>query len=399
MRPLPAVPMPLSVGDWRRACAAGPEAPEELAEACRARHEALAAFSISTGRSALWLALKALKKLRPERNRVILPAYTCPTVGRAIQAAELQGLCADVSLDDFTIAPAAVERLLDETVLAVVAPHMFGMAGNVQALSEQCRRQGVVLIEDLAQACGAQCQGRAVGTFGGLAFNSLGRSKNVRGYTGSVLWVNEAELVESVAHEYENLPGSGDAGLRGDQLKQLAIVLLSQPHAWNVARRLPLLQVGAEDQDFEEHPTRLSPWQAALGSISLQRVDKYNAIRKAVAATVLEGLAGIEGIVPQVASSGCDSTYLRLGLRVMGPAERRDALVRRLQGAGIDARAFYTRVMYEYEWWGRDGRQGECPAAKELLAGNLVLPMHFGTGSRGIRNLTQVLRGSLQHGA
>lgn len=76
MRPIPAVPMPLSVDDWRRACAAGPEAPAELAEACRARHGALAAFSVSTGRAALWLALKALKKLRPDRHRVILPAYT-----------------------------------------------------------------------------------------------------------------------------------------------------------------------------------------------------------------------------------------------------------------------------------------------------------------------------------
>ena len=382
--------MPLGVGDWRRACAAGPEAPGALAEACRERHGALAAFSISTGRAALWLALKALKKLRPDRNRVILPAYTCPTVGRAVQAAGLQGLCADVSLGDFAISPEAVEPLLDETVLAVVAPHMFGMACDVRTLSEQCRRHGAVLIEDLAQACGAQCHGSAVGTFGGVAFNSLGRSKNVRGYKGSVLWVNDPELVESIAQEYEGLPEPASA-TSGEQLKQLAIILLSNPYAWNVARRLPMLQVGAEDQDFDEHPARLAPWQAAIGSISLQRVDQYNALRKQLAAAVIEELGTIKGLHVQTPTAGCDSTYLRLGLRVEGGAAQRDELVRRLQAAGVDARAFYTQVMYQYEWWARDERQGECPAARELLAGNLVLPMHHGSSRLESVGLIQVM--------
>ena len=390
--------MPLSVGDWQRACAAGPAAPGILAEECRARHGALAAFTVSTGRTALWLALQALQKLRPDRKRVILPAYTCPTVGRAIQAAGLQGLCADVSLEDFAIAPAAVEALLDETVLAVVAPHMFGMACDVETLNGHCRRQGAVLIEDLAQACGAQCHGRAVGTFGGVAFNSLGRSKNVRGYKGSVLWVNDPELVAGISREYEDLPEAPRA-ITAEQLKQLAIILLSSPRAWNMARRLPMLQVGVEDQEFDEHPTRLAPWQAALGSIALQRVDQYNALRRQLAAAVLKGLSEISGLQPQVPGSGCDSTYLRLGLRVEGPPGRRDALVSRLQAAGIDARAFYTRVMYEYEWWGRDERQGKCPAAKELLEGHLVLPLHFGMGAGGTRRLRQVLHGGFHYGA
>jgi dTDP-4-amino-4,6-dideoxygalactose transaminase len=157
--------------------------------------------------------------------------------------------------------------------------------------------------------------------------------------------------------------------------------------------------VGAEDQEFDEHPTRLAPWQAALGSLSLPRVDQYNAVRRQLAAAVLAGLSESSGLQPQVPGHGCDSTYLRLGLRVQGSPERRDALVRRLQAAGIDARAFYTRVMYEYEWWGRDERQGDCPAARELLKGNLVLPLHFGMGAGGTRRLTQVLRGGFHYGA
>jgi len=48
-------------------------------------------------------------------------------------------------------------------------------------------------------------------------------------------------------------------------------------------------------------------------------------------------------------------------------------------------------VMYQYEWWARDERQGECPAARELLAGNLVLPMHHGSSRLESVGLIQVM--------
>lgn len=398
MRPIPAVPMPLSVQDWREACHAGAEAPAALAEALRRRHGALAAFAVSSGRAALWLALKALRRLRPDRERVILPAYTCPTVGRAVQAAGLQGLCADVSLEDFAIAPAAVEELLDGTVLAVVAPHMFGMACDVRRLTELCQQHGAVLIEDLAQACGAECRGRAVGTFGGVAFNSLGRSKSVRGYKGGVLWVNAPELVGAIGREHDALPPPSGAAT-GPRLRQLAVILLSRPNAWNAARRLSFLRVGAEDQGFDEQPTRLAPWQAALGSISLERVDEYNAVRRRIAADLLEELAQVTDLQPQTPASGCDSTYLRLAVRLEGPAARRAELLRRLQASGADARTFYTRVMYRYGWWKRDPRQPDCSNAANLLSTNLILPIHHAMRPDQVAGVAQVAKATMHHAA
>lgn len=391
MTAIPAVPMPLSVHDWLLACRSNQDAPAALAEACRARHCALAACAVSSGRSALLLALRALRRLRPQRTTVIVPAYTCPSVGRAVQAAGLRGLCADVSLLDFGLCRSSLETLLDGTVLAVVAPHMFGTACDAQALRRLCDRHGAALIEDLAQCFGARCHGHAVGTFGHLAFTSLGRGKNLRGHKGGVLWVNDPELVQVVGEQVEDLPPA-PKGPDPRQLTQLAIMLLSRPAAWNVARRMPFLHVGAEDQGPCEAPARLWPWQAMLGTISLQRVDHYNALRREMAARVLPQLMAMGGIHPQTPTSGCESTYLRLALVVDGPEGRRDRLVERLQAAGIDARAFYTRVMHEYDWWQRHPRQPQCPNALTLQQTNLVLPMHYDAAGPSAEPVVQALR-------
>lgn len=377
MRPVPAIPMPLSVQDWRQACRATATAPQQLAEQCRERHQALAAYALSSGRAALQFALETLRGLQPQRRTVILPAYTCPTVGRAVQAAALQGLCADVALTDFGLLPGAVEALLSDEVLAVVAPHLFGMACDVAPLARLCRERGVVLIEDLAQACGAQCQGQTIGTFGHLAFNSLGRSKNVRGYKGGVLWIHEAALVEPLSHAYATLPTPTASAARG-QFKQLATTLCSQPELWNMARRLPLLKVGAEDQSPAEQPQALPSWQAELGRISLQRVAHYNGLRRQLAHTMLQQFAPLEGLEPQTAGEDRDSTYLRCALRVVGGGERREQLRQRLQHRGIDARSFYSQVLYDYDWWVRDTQQPACPNAARIVAENLVLPIHYG---------------------
>ena len=62
--------------------------------------------------------------------------------------------------------------------------------------------------------------------------------------------------------------------------RQLAINVLPQPHAWNVAKRVPILRLGAEDQSYDERPSRLSAWQAQLGLLALERVDECNEARR-----------------------------------------------------------------------------------------------------------------------
>lgn len=374
MKPMPAVPMPLSPGDLWRACTRSAGARQRLEEQIAEYHGAAAAFGVSTGRTALWLCLRALRKLRPDRDLVVLPAYTCPTVARSVIEAGLRGLCVDISLDTFNIDPAEVEGAINDRVLAVVAPHMFGLPCDLEALSRTCQTHGVYLIEDCAQCVGGRWAGQLVGTYGDAAFLSMGRSKNLRGYEGGVLWTKHDDLVGPIREELEALPEARSGAKH--KLKQAAITILSQPHLWAMARRMPGLKVGAEDQSFDPHPSKLADWQAGLGLISLSRLEEYNERRCQLAQRMREALADVDGIEPQSVPREAEATYLRFATRLTkGEAERRDALVARLQGQNIDARAFYTRTLCAYSWMECVDEPTRKSAAEAAVRRNMILPI------------------------
>lgn len=394
MKPLPAVPMPLSLSDLRRACRDARGARQRLEEALAAFHGAEMAFGLSSGRAALWLALRALRRLGPERDRVIMPGYTCPTVGRSVMEAGLLGLCADISPGTLNLDPAPVAALIDERVLAVVAPHMFGVPCDLAVLRTICDQHGAWLIEDLAQCVGGRWQDRLVGTFGDVGFLSMGRSKNLRGYEGGVLWVNRAELAEPMRAAFEELPDAQRGS--ADRLRQAAITMLSAPRAWAVTKRLPGVRVGAEDQSVDPHPSKLADWQAGLGLISLGRLAEHNERRRQVAESLRSALADVAGVRCQAVPAEAEATHVRFATVLTDEAvPRRDELVARLQAANIDARAFYTQPMSDYDWFRIADGSHPCPNSRSAVAANLILPMHHAMDEADVERMVAAVAGGL----
>jgi perosamine synthetase len=338
-------------------------------------------------------------------------------------AAELRGRCVDISPDDFNISSDRVAEALAEQaeggtprfpgaesagpsegphrpagairpgVLAVIAPHMFGTPCDVERLAKLCLASGTLLIEDVAQACGARVCGRLAGTFGEFAFLSLGRSKNLRGPGGGVLLVNRADLAPIASQAAGEL---SDGVLRlGAVGKQLAIGALSRPKAWNVARRIPWLNVGAEDQTFDGNPSRLAAWKASLGLTALRRLDEFNARRARLGRVAEAELAGIERVRAQAKPPRVDSAYVRLATSLDVPRARRDAIVRSLQAQGIDAWGFYSRPLYGYDWWPKAPRQEVCPEAERVVDNNLVLPLYHAMTEDDVTRMVESLRKAL----
>jgi len=152
------------------------------------------------------------------------------------------------------------------------------------------------------------------------------------------------------------------------------------------------LHIGAEDQSFDKRPSLLSPWQSALGTLALSRLDECNAQRTRLGQTLEQELADLPGIHLQSKVPPRQSAYVRLALRLelgdmtqsgrvgLGSCPQsaeRDAIERALQSQGLDARAFYTRPIPEYDWWQRTADQPPYPQAQRLIASNLTLPLHY----------------------
>ena len=152
-----------------------------------ARHHGLRfAIACNSGTAALHMAMVAIG-IGPG-DEVIVPPYTFTATASAVLMAGGVPVFADVREPDFTLDPQAVDRAITPRTKALIPVHLFGAPAEMASLSDLARRHQLRIIEDCAQALGAQYRGRLVGTFSDLATYSFQETKNMTtGEGGMVL--------------------------------------------------------------------------------------------------------------------------------------------------------------------------------------------------------------------
>jgi dTDP-4-amino-4,6-dideoxygalactose transaminase len=167
---------------------------EKLAQSTQCAH----AIGLSSGTTALTLILKALQ-VRDTRKEVVVPALTCFPVVAAILDAGLTPIFVDVEPDRWLLDPEAVKLACKPDTLALVAVHLYGNVCDLQSLSAWCRSKGIHLIEDCAQAQGAEYMGKPAGSFGIASSFSFYPTKilGALGDAGAVV-TNDDSLAEEV---------------------------------------------------------------------------------------------------------------------------------------------------------------------------------------------------------
>lgn len=283
---------------WRRVVAdghfvGGPsvEAFEaEFAHYCRAGH----AIGVGNGTDALELILVGLG-VGPG-DEVVVPANTFVATVEAVCAAGARPRFVDVRPDTLLVDVAAVEAAVGPRTAAVVAVHLFGQMAQMDLLRELTTRHGIALIEDAAQAHGAEFDGERAGSAADAAAFSF--------YPG------------------KNLGALGDAGA----------VVTDDP---DLARRIrSIADHGRSPSDRHRHDhrgrnSRMDALQAALLSVKLSDLDRANACRVAAMeryrALLPEGVEPVE-VLPRARSVH--------HLAVM-QIDDRESVTRRLDAAGV----------------------------------------------------------------
>ena len=158
-RQLPPTASPLVASDLARGLAEGRQRKEALgrfSRALAATFDVPACYLASSGRTALYLLLRALahEPSLAGRREIVLPAYTCPAVAKVALDVGLRPRLVDVSPAtlgfDLDRLPAAIGR----QTLAVVHVHPFGLPQPVDTVLDLSREAGAVVIEDAAQSMG-----------------------------------------------------------------------------------------------------------------------------------------------------------------------------------------------------------------------------------------------------
>ncbi len=303
-------------------------------------HEVNHAVAVNNGTTALVLAMQALG-IRAG-DEVITTPFTFVATLNAILEAGATAVFADIG-DDYNIDPRMVAPLVNERTKAIMPVHLYGYMADMGALQQIATEHRLHIVEDAAQAVGADYHGTKAGGTGTGCF-SMYATKNISTGEGGMVTTNSDEL--------------------DDQLRLLRNQGMRARYQYEAAG----------------HNYRLTNLAAAVGIPQIGRISEINAARQTNAAALRAGLADIDGILlPAETKEGQTHVYHQFTIRVLpGGKLSRDEFVDTLIEEGVGCGVYYPKVVFDYDCYRDDKRvkPAEVPKATTIASEVVSLPVH-----------------------
>lgn len=295
------------------------------------------ALAVSNGTTGLHLALATLN-LQPG-DEVIVPDLTFVATANAVAYTGATPILADIDPDTLCIDPASVKSLISKRTKAIVPVHLYGHPADMDALTEIGDAHGVDIIEDAAEAHGAEYRGRRVGGLGKCGVFSFYGNKVITTGEGGMLTTNDREFYQ-----------------RAKRLRD---------HAMNPQRRY-----FHEERGFNYRITNL---QAALGVAQLERIDDFLDRRAEIMGWYNSEIATSDSVRLNRVKDWAKSAFWMICLEVDWLDEtRRDAFMQALKACGIDTRPYFCTIssmpMY---------KQSQLPVSALKSQTGLNLPSYY----------------------
>ncbi len=309
---------------------------QQMAIYCQAKH----AIGCASGSDALLLALMALGI--SAGDEVILPSFTFFATASAVTRLGARPVFADIDPQTFNIDPQHVASLVTPATKAIIPVHLFGQAVDTTALAQIAQPRGIALVEDAAQAIGAEIQGRRVGSIGAVGCFSFYPTKN--------------------------LGGAGDGGMLTTQSDDLADRLrLLRGHGMRPRYYHSCIGINS----------RLDSFQAAVLNVKFPLLDHWTFLRQTNADryTQLFTEAGLHRtLVLPVAMPGRRHVWNQYVVRV--PEGLRTPLREALTEARVGTEIYYPLGLHQQECFRYLGYQpDDLPQTRRAAEEVLALPI------------------------
>ena len=295
-------------------------------------------IATANGTVALHLALKALGV--GKGDEVIVPTLTFVATANAVTYCNAKPVFVDSHPDYWCIDPEKIEEKITKNTKAVIVVHLYGHPCDMDWIKDMAEDHGLYVIEDAAEAHGAEYKGNKVGSFGNISCFSFYGNKIMTTGEGGMCLTSDEELAEKMR--------------------------VLRDHGMSKERKYWHEIVG-----FNYRMTNL---QAAIGVAQLKKLDRFVERKRQIAKWYAEGLEDLaeKGLItlhPEMKWAKC--VYWMYSILIEEKAGiNRDELMRKLEENGIETRPFFVpmHVLPIY------GNGGKLPVAEELARKGINLP-------------------------
>jgi dTDP-4-amino-4,6-dideoxygalactose transaminase len=310
----------------------------------------------ANGTDALQIAMMGLN-LKPG-DEVITADFTFAATVEVIALLQLTPVLVDVDLVNMNISIEAIKKAITPKTKAIVPVHLFGRAANMEAIMRIANEHNLYVIEDNAQAIGANCKfsdgtKKKVGTIGHVGSTSFFPSKNLGCYgDGGAIFTND----DALAHQLRGIVNHG--------------MYVRYHH------------------DVVGVNSRLDSIQAAVLNAKLPLLDQYNAARQNAARKYSAAFEGHKNIIAPSICDICDChVFHQYTLRIIDAD--RDGLMQHLLGKGIPCAIYYPIPLHSQKAY-MDARYKEAdfPVTNLLAKQVISLPMHTELDDEQIKFIT-----------
>jgi perosamine synthetase len=317
--------------------------------------------AVANGSVALQVAI-ALLDLQPG-DEVIMPAFTIISCAWPVVLANAVPVLVDSDPRTWTMDVRQVRARVTSRTRAVMPVHIYGNPVDMQPLLDLAEEYGLAVIEDAAEAHGADYRGRRIGSFGTASCFSFYANKLITTGEGGMVLVDDDGLAER-ARRFRNL-------------------------GFQPGRRFLHDELG--------YNFRLTNLQAALGVTQVARIEAIVCSKRAMGRAYTDRLADIDALELQLEQAGAHGVYWMYGLLVReGTGLDAGELARRLHARGVETRPFFLGMHEQPALRERGLFDGESyPVTERLARQGLYLPSSLGLESVQIDRICAAVREAL----
>lgn len=319
---------------------------EKFAEYCGSKY----CVGVGNGLDALRMILQAFDI--GQGDEVIVPSNTFIATVLAVTYVGAIPVLVEPDIRTYTINPALIEEKITKKTKAIIAVHLYGQTCDMDPIIEIARKYDLKVIEDAAQAHGAEYKGIKAGNLGDAAGFSFYPGKNLGALgDGGAVTTNDGELAEKIR-------AIGNYG-----------------------------SIGKYNHIYKGTNSRLDELQAAFLSIKLDYLDNWNERRRWIAEKYIHEIKNPSIILPEISDYNLPIWHI-FAIRT----DKQKQLLRYLEENEIEARVHYPIAIHMQKAYMDMGYvKGDFPIAETIADQEVSLPMYYGLSEQEVEQIISCL--------